>query len=400
MKARTLDDYYDVLSGWDGLMDHVCENRNNNPLDTEMFKEAMWKTQKWFEDIPYRFSEYDIDVFAKIREYSALQLFLIKNGEEYYDELSFFASQTVARCYASYIRHSMEGKQSDIILDSYKDDYKLSVKYEESYYVYSFKEGDLHDFVEYVNLNGSPTKTIITREALIEKYQSLYFKPQSLEERTLLKEKKKALLGDIRLPGTDKEVEAFLFPKDEIIACDEIKKTHIAWKSGRLTAEMLREKADIPAINGRGNTIEHLDDFLEKVNENSLEIERALWGTYKASAQNARKALEILFDCKNRSSVKQLGTVYLLAILFFISGGDYPLYDKYAHTAVKALYLGKNPKDVFVGDAPQDSIDKIAGLYEEYCSLLKSCFGTFSIDRALDRALWVYGHKMNDGEDF
>lgn len=91
--------------------------------------------------------------------------------------------------------------------------------------------------------------------------------------------------------------------------------------------------------------------------------------------------------------VNNVGAVYILAIIFFLSNGVYPIYDKYAHKAVKALYSNRSPKEVFVGEAPDKSkIDDVIAMYEEYLYLLRSVFGTHSISREEDRALWIYGH--------
>lgn len=90
----------------------------------------------------------------------------------------------------------------------------------------------------------------------------------------------------------------------------------------------------------------------------------------------------------------------MITLIYFLSGGKYPIYDKFAHIAVKALYMNENPKDIFVGGAPgKGNMDQAIGMYKEYCWLLKQVFGKYDIDRELDRALWVYGHskKKYDG---
>ena len=85
--------------------------------------------------------------------------------------------------------------------------------------------------------------------------------------------------------------------------------------------------------------------------------------------------------------------MYLITVLYFKSNKKYPIYDYYAHRAVKALYLNKNPEEIFVGAAPdKNEIGKVLAMYKEYVFLLEQVFGYSDIGRDLDRALWVYGH--------
>ena len=244
------------------------------------------------------------------------------------------------------------------------------------------------------------------KEAFVNTYKRLYF-------QTAKRTKKEKILGkNVHLIGTEKDIEDCIFPDDKIPK-GNIELKHIAWKAGRLTKEAL-DKTDIPHLNGQGKEIQNLDKYLGWVNENRKQLEEMV----------LEEAVKALCKYKQAYDVRNLGSVYVFAILFFVSGGKYPIYDKYAHTAVKALYLDRNPKDIFVGEAPQvyidtkekmgktadeivkeiekkneryesfdKSTDKILGMYKEYCWMLEQVFGSFSIPRKLDRALWVYGHS-------
>ncbi len=102
------------------------------------------------------------------------------------------------------------------------------------------------------------------------------------------------------------------------------------------------------------------------------------------------------FETFCKRSFKGLGTVYIFTLLFFLSGGKYPIYDQFAHKAAKAIVLDKNPNDVFVGYSPSKTeIDKALSMYNEYRWLLSLIFGDESIERDQDRALWVYGHSKD-----
>ncbi len=76
--------------------------------------------------------------------------------------------------------------------------------------------------------------------------------------------------------------------------------------------------------------------------------------------------------------------------------GKYPVYDSFAHKALKALYMKKAPFEIFSGIAPgKYDVDKVINMYNEFLWLLNELFDTYTIDRKLDRALWVYGHATD-----
>ena len=117
----------------------------------------------------------------------------------------------------------------------------------------------------------------------------------------------------------------------------------------------------------------------------------------KESAQN-NNLREFLTKFKNKEKRKEgfkgLGTVYILTLLYFLSNEKFPIYDRFAHKAAKAIVLDKTPKDVYVGSAPDKTdVENILNMYNEYLCLLKLIFGNKKIDRKQDQALWVYGHS-------
>lgn len=102
-------------------------------------------------------------------------------------------------------------------------------------------------------------------------------------------------------------------------------------------------------------------------------------------------------------SPKNIGPVYIINALFFLTGGKAPIYDVFAHKAVKALLLNISPSEVYMGGNPdKHDIDNVTAMYLEYILLLKMIFkdevkikgkDDMFISRELDRALWVYGHS-------
>ena len=120
----------------------------------------------------------------------------------------------------------------------------------------------------------------------------------------------------------------------------------------------------------------------------------------KRVANNSPRDFLNLFKIeeRNKERFKGLGTVYILTLLYFLSGEKYPIYDKFAHKAAKAIVLDVNPREVYVGPAPDKAeVDSIITMYSEYCWLLTKIFGTRDdncfITRKQDQALWVYGHS-------
>lgn len=91
------------------------------------------------------------------------------------------------------------------------------------------------------------------------------------------------------------------------------------------------------------------------------------------------------------------GAVYMINLLFFLSGGNWPIYDRFAYKAAKALFMEKRPDQIYVGPAPsKEKVADVVNMYSEYIWLLEKLFGKKNIDRKTDRALWVYGHASRD----
>jgi hypothetical protein len=97
------------------------------------------------------------------------------------------------------------------------------------------------------------------------------------------------------------------------------------------------------------------------------------------------------------SGLENFGPVYALTILFFITHGREPIYDKFAHVAAGAILQNLRP---------ESSVTRIRAAqtwadYENYIALVSRIASTCEpradssgifVSRRLDRALWVYGH--------
>jgi len=88
------------------------------------------------------------------------------------------------------------------------------------------------------------------------------------------------------------------------------------------------------------------------------------------------------------------GAVYIINLIYFLSRREWPIYDKYAHKALKGIYMGVCPSEVYVSGAPDKyNTKEVANMYKEYVWLMENTFEKKNIERKLDRALWVYGHS-------
>lgn len=105
--------------------------------------------------------------------------------------------------------------------------------------------------------------------------------------------------------------------------------------------------------------------------------------------------------CENK--VDYFGTTYLLTLLYFLSQGTMPIYDKFAHIALLALKDEVKPHEPIYGYKPieqaRDNISRVKAwkTYMDYRNLLIDLAGENRYrDKSIDRALWVYGHAFKN----
>lgn len=220
------------------------------------------------------------------------------------------------------------------------------------------------------------------------------------------------------LNRTNPELEKYI--TDEKIKKGIFDAQSFAWKAGKAdcnAAGKFEYKAPLPGklINGNGSPIKRtkdskaftVEEFNNYVNEHEINVEG-----YDFASEGVRK--ELFLKIKDAYSLFNYGTVYIINQMFFLSRGAIPIYDRFAHVAVKALRMGKSPLEVFVPNAPlkneqpkgKDRVNKKYFLavnnLEEYMWLLNEVFpdeihkngDIMFISRELDQALWVYGHAI------
>lgn len=193
-----------------------------------------------------------------------------------------------------------------------------------------------------------------------------------------------------KLNTTEYEVEKYIESK---LAYGIVDTYVVVWKTGRLKKEDIDNNEFLiknDYVNGYGKKIKRneLELFFSKLKKS--EIQRI----FDVSDTLTREILEKSYNLVKENSPENFGSVYLINILFFLSKGKIPIYDKYAHMAVKALFFGEAPSNIYVGAPPdKNNTQKVINMLSEYMWYLNKLFGTFSITSSLDRALWVYGHS-------
>ena len=102
--------------------------------------------------------------------------------------------------------------------------------------------------------------------------------------------------------------------------------------------------------------------------------------------------------------IRRMGTVYMITLLYFLSGGIYPIYDRFAMLALSAIYNEIKPEsgkkvsiDVEFSELPTKDSNRFSEVMScemaKYIKMLDDIFGdSWKKNRDIDRALWVYGH--------
>ncbi|MBR2743318.1 MAG: hypothetical protein IKD89_06990 [Clostridia bacterium] len=138
--------------------------------------------------------------------------------------------------------------------------------------------------------------------------------------------------------------------------------------------------------------------------------------TYDDNPENLLTRLREVLNVNGEQTITGVGSVYLITILYFVSGGYYPIYDQFAMKAIEALDEGAVPgcniplrslpdknENAFLKLLTRQKADSIKGdsAYLKYIRLLEKYFYDEEINfrkpedgRKVDQALWVYGHRF------
>lgn len=184
---------------------------------------------------------------------------------------------------------------------------------------------------------------------------------------------------------------------------NEIDIIHVlAWKIGKINVKESEDKKKFVYTEDWKNAESFevkcynrkvdLTEFVNYVKNNIEELE-------KLAKDEPQKVLNLL---KVHSPIG-IGTVYLITMLYFISRGKYPIYDRFAMMAVDAIENGIEPEGyVSYKELPEKDNKKFKSVYElyndNYVNKVKNIFGDEYNKRDVDRALWVYGHYFKDSK--
>lgn len=253
---------------------------------------------------------------------------------------------------------------------------------------------------------------IENNEAFVITFMPLYFKtcdeyPDSQGRSNII-----SYYGLTALSGTDYDAEQEIMKlyhdgKYDVMA--------LAWKAGKVCHNSEKqlffadkfEKDNGYSIGKRGNIVlkESFDDYLKRLNGIKSEIKKVIESKGPmcfSKVYDMAMFPHPIEQNKKSNTPTNFGPVNIINALFFISSGAAPIYDSFAHKAVRALAMNIAPKSVFMGANPDKTdTESVIRMYGEYMCLLKKLFPEYIykdgsnefIPRELDRALWVYGHS-------
>lgn len=172
----------------------------------------------------------------------------------------------------------------------------------------------------------------------------------------------------------------------------------LAWKIGKIKHQESNESNKWVFSKGCENTEDgRMKIYRKEIDFNEF-AEYIVGNIAELQEQSISQPQEVLnkLKCKAPSGI---GTVYLITILYFLSKGEYPIYDRFAKIAVDAIKSGVIPGEyVQYNELPEKNSKKFNCLMDEIISFkedIESIFcDEYGKSRDVDRALWVYGHSF------
>ena len=229
----------------------------------------------------------------------------------------------------------------------------------------------------------------LTPEQFVEKYNSSYY------------------LGQPKLVAGVSQNSKVTEDEIDHILCDGIRNQldvyHIlAWKVGKI------KHAESDASNRFVYASDWAGIETGVVNRYGKPLDLTNFAAYIVTNINqleemAKEDPQDVLECLRQNAPSGLGTVYLITLLYFISRGIWPIYDRFAMMALSAIAEGKKPGDpVKYVELPDKNSGKFHSVMDickqTYIKQLEDIFGKeYSKDRNVDRALWVYGHCFKKG---
>lgn len=192
----------------------------------------------------------------------------------------------------------------------------------------------------------------------------------------------------------------------------------LAWKAGKIDIKKSNEIKKIEYVDNwkekssfqmPNQPVVSWDEFTQFANDIS-----AIWSNYREQKINvsfAWKTLVKLATDTHKETMKGIGTVILVTLLFFITKGEYPIYDRFAMSSLVIWNLNQQGINTPTGtiirgcglpskEKPEELNELLcSGKYYDYIQLLKQfCSKEYGEEdiwkdkRYVDQALYVYGH--------
>jgi len=244
----------------------------------------------------------------------------------------------------------------------------------------------LKETMKFFKFHNDETYTQEDNKAFIEAYNnSYYIGKERLVPRTIQNSR-----------FAEQEIEDLL--KEGIKSnCDVM--NILAWKLGKIKHRETEDRKEIICHKGwenrksckvtRYGNYWDLTHFVEHIVKHKNDLE--------AKAEDSPQAV---LDELKKVAPNGIGTVYLITLLYFISKGKWPIYDRFAMMALNAIKSGAEPgATVDCLELPAKNSDEFSNvmeiLKEKYIKPLQEIFGDdYTKTRDIDRALWVYGHSF------
>lgn len=236
------------------------------------------------------------------------------------------------------------------------------------------------------------TKTEIGKDEFIEMYNKSYFRSTERVVKGVTQNSKVA----------EDEIERIL---NEGIKTTNDVVNILAWKIGKIKHRETDENRKITfskdweypyqfSIRRYGKEWKGIDEFVKYIVDNIADLQ----SLSKICPQGVLNKLQ-------EQAPTGIGTVYLITLLYFISQGNYPIYDRFAYIALQGIKSGAEPFATKMEQItlPGKNSKKFKSVYEDYIepymqdiSLVFGSDYNSSIEeyRNIDRALWVYGHAF------
>ncbi len=191
----------------------------------------------------------------------------------------------------------------------------------------------------------------------------------------------------------------------------------LAWKAGKIDIKKSKETKRIEYVDKWNEGVSFQIQDYPVVTWEKYELVAkdiiTIWSNYRNDndASSAWEALVELAIDTHKGAMKGIGPVILVTLLFFITKGDYPIYDRFAMSSLIVWKLNQQginiPTGTIISGCGLPSKEKPeelkallnSGKYVDYIQLLKQLCSkeyknedNWKNERAVDQALYVYGH--------